>query len=620
VFGGVGAECSSILDPTTFTRYSKWETPAYQGGSPLNPKCDYWDNRIVVPLDFAQVGTGCKVGGSEVRVIGSQMMVSAMSSWQPELCRTLTTTYSFATNPDAIARAQTLDGLAPVAFSGLPLSSGELETDADRQKLASSKFAYVPAAISSVVVAFNAEFGGGREEQMVISPRIMAKFLTQSYRFTVPSNASDPDKNVAHLPARNQAIRFLFQDPEFQRLNPNYQKFLGNPSLVLPGPSGADALRQVWRWIQADAEAVAFLDGTPDESGMSINPYYLPKGNPAAVVPTFTEAGDFALDTAGNRIMRSVGLSNIDGSPMKLSTAPLDILPKADESLVPLKLSGQRSRFDTLQFAPYTDSLLSGARLAFRANPNSKSVWDPNRVNSAGEIGDWVSGGVQAPGQRFVITIADGPSAIRYGLSIASLRLPNSTEVATPTTTSLGASMSALAATSLDSVKQIDPSKVTSGGYPLTLVTYAMVNLTKSTPATRATVTSMLKQVTTSGQTPGSALGELPSGYLPLTGDLTTQAASQIAVIQNYAAPTTTTTTATANRPNDTFEPGTLGLEDAAAGAADPTITEGADALSDARTSSSSSSLLNGALVIALVLAASGFLLAPLLLRGGRSG
>jgi len=625
VFGGNGTECSSIQDPDNgFRPYDKGQSPAFQGGSPINPKCDYWDNRIVVPLDFVKVAAACEVGSSETRVIGSELMIAAMSSWQPELCRNLKATYSFSTNSDTVARAQMLDGRAPVAFTGLPISSGELETDQDRATLVKTTVAYAPVAISGAVIAFNAELSNGRQVDMKLSPRIMAKIFTQSYRFLVPSSSSDPAKNVAHLPAINQSLLFLFQDPEFQALNPgNASQFLVNPAIALPGPGGADAIRQVWRWIQADADAVSFLDGNPDPiSGMSVNPYYLPKGHPNAVVPTFTEAGEFARDPNGAVIMRAVGLTNIDGSPRKLSTTPLNTFSKDDESKVPLKLNGERSRFDTLQFSPYADTLLGGAQQAFRANTRARTQWDPNRVNAAGEIGDWVSGGPQQPGQKFLITITDSASAIRYGLSVASLQLPDSREFVAPNSATFAAALNALAPTSLDAVRQVDPALVRSGGYPLTMVTYALVNLTKSTPASRASVTSMLAQVTTSGQVSGSATGQLPAGYLPLTAALSEQSAQAIATVRNYAPPSTST--ARPNAPpqfaansSDGFEQSVV--DGAQATGVDPTATAGVDQLSDKRTPTAAASPLeNSAVLVALLIGVAGLILAPILFRGGR--
>ena len=623
VFGGDGAECSSILNPATDKPYANHRPDSFQGGSPINPKCDYWDNRVVVPLDFNELGSGCEIGSKEQRVIGSQLMVGAMSSWQPSLCSTLSTTFSFSTNPDAIAREQLLEGLAPMAFTGYPLASGQLDTAEERDVLAKSKLVYAPVAVSGVAVAYISETNSGRQESLTLTPRLMAKLLTQSYRFLVPSNSADPDKNVAHLPAKNLSYRFLYQDPDFKQANPtNYQSFTNTPAVVLPGPSSADAISQVWKWILADREAVAFLNGEPDPWGMSINPYYLPAGNANAKVPTFdSTTGDYVYDSAGAVVTRPVGLRNIDDTPQKLSSTPLDIFVKADESTVPIKLSGERNRFDTLQFAPYTESLLSGARVAFRANPNSKTVWDPNKINLAGEVGDWVSSGGQVPGQKFMITITDTPSALRYGLSIASLRTPNSTSVVAPDAAGLAGAMKGLAPTSLDSVLQVDPAQVPETGYPLTMVTYAGVNLTTSTPATRAASAGMITQVTTGGQTSGSDLGKLPAGYLPITPDMTKQALAAVAEIQGFVDATTPGTTPKplssnppAGRGQDTFEAGDGG--GAGSEGTDPAFSA-ADEAGDGRTPTSAvSPIVASGLGIGLVIGLAGFLFAPILFRG----
>jgi len=402
VFGGNGEECSSILDPANnFEPYTKGRPLSLQGGSPMNPGCDYWDNRVVVPLDFQPTGNTCAVGSTEQRVVGSQLMVGAMSSWQPDLCTRQKTTYSFSTNPDSIARHQLLEGTASVAYASLPLSAGELTTNDDRQVLAETKLSYAPVAVSGVAIAFLGEFDAGRQTKLNLSPRLVAKLLTQSYPFQIPTNSGDePSKAIAHLDAVNRGYRYLNADPEFRQLNPdNWAAFSQNPGIVVPGPSGADAIRQLWRWVIADSDAAAFLAGEPDPSGMRVNPYYLPAGNTKAVVPTFMQDGSYAVNADGSRVMKTVGLANIDGTPLKLSEVPLDTFIKADKTLAPLQLqTGQKNRFDSIQYAPYTDNLLSAARAGFRADPNSKSVWDPSKINSSGDVGDWVSSGAQIPG------------------------------------------------------------------------------------------------------------------------------------------------------------------------------------------------------------------------------
>ncbi len=628
-FGGNGVECSGILDPrNNYDPYTYGKANAIQGGSPVNDQCDYWDNRIVVPLDFTPTGNTCPVGSSEFRVTGSQLMIGAMSSWQPSLCQTIGTTFSFATNPDSVARTNVLEtgaSSAGVAYTGFPVSSGELPTDDQRTLLAKTKLVYAPVAISSVVIGFIAESASGRQESLNLSPRLMAKILTQSYPFLVPQSTSSTAQNATQLGEVNRRYTYIYLDPEFQALNPtNYLQFTTPPAVVLPGPSGADAIRQLWRWIFADADAVAFLNGTPDgfttpdgKPGMTVNPYYLPKGNPAAVVPWYLDDVRQPLATPTTR---QVGLTNLDGTPQKLTEQVLDTFPKNDETLMPIQLSySTQSRFDSIQFAPYVEDLLSAARQGFRADPNSRTIWDPNRPNSIGTSGDWVTSGAQVPGQKFMIVITDSVSAIRYGLNTAAVRVPNSTVAQLPDEEGMANALAGLAATSLDTVKQIDPSKVPTSGYPMTMVTYAAVNLSKSTPASRTTIADLLKQITTSGQVRGAAIGQLPVGYLPLTAELTTSSTAVVNEVRTYTPPkTTTTTTATNGIAQDTFEFGSELPTESSTTGADPTETTGVDELASGVTEASSSEpIARNALVIALVIGLAGFLVAPILFRGG---
>src|SRR6201999_755541 len=38
--------------------------------------------------------------------------------------------------------------------------------------------------------------------------------------------------------------------------------------------SNADAIRELWRWVQADPEAAAWLNGEPDDWDMVVNPFF----------------------------------------------------------------------------------------------------------------------------------------------------------------------------------------------------------------------------------------------------------------------------------------------------------------------------------------------------------
>ncbi len=620
--GSDPTDCSDLTNRFGVS-YTYGQAATIQGGSPVNPKCDYFENRIVVPLDFTPTAVSCPSGAPEFRVSGSQFMISAMSSWQPSLCQEVGSTFSFATNPDGVARAQLLEersGSPELIYSGYPVTSAELPTVDERTLFTKTAFEYVPIAVSSMVIAYNAEFANGRQESLVITPRLMAKLLTQSYSFTVPQSTATPTQAIAHLSAAARGYNYWSTDPDFRAANPsNWQNFeQQTPSIVLPGPAAADGIKQVWRWILADQDAVAFLNGTPDPWGMTVNPYYLPR-TATNLIPWYYDA---SLNYLPTPTTRQVGQVNIDGSPLQISTTVLDTFPKDDGSLLPFELSQTNgtSRYDTIQFAPYAIDYLAAARQAFRGDPNSRVLWDANRINDAGNFGAWISTGVQDAGARFMIAVTDSANAARYGLTTAQLTPSNTTTPVSSTAETMTAALAALSPTSLDAVLQVDPAKVTGNAYPLTMVTYAGVNLTKSTPASRTTMTGMLQQITTTGQVQGTALGQLPVGYVPLTAELTTKAAAATSRIQSWTPPKAPSPTPSSNSNSNSSsnfptldDEGGSGVEPGV----DPELTPGVDELSEDRTPESTSGVLNGGLAVSLVVGLLGFVFAPGILRGG---
>jgi hypothetical protein len=450
----------------------------------------------------------------------------------------------------------------------------------------------------------------------------MAKLLTQSYTFTVPQTTSNPVETVAHLSATARTYNYFNLDPDFQQANPtNWQLYeQQTPSIVLPGPSAADGIKQVWRWILADTDAVAFLNGEADPWGMTINPYYLPK-SATNLIPWYYDA---TMNYINPPTTKAVGEVALDGSPLRLSSLALDTFPKDDGSQVPFVLSqaSGTTRYDSIQFAPYAIDYLTAARQTFRGDPNQRTYWDAARINDAGELGAYVSQGVQDPGARFMISVTDSANAARYGLTTASITPANSRTPVQSTTETMSAALASLTPTSLDTILQVDPSKVTGDAYPLTMVTYASVNLSKSTAASRETISKMIKQISTTGQVPGTALGQLPVGYVPLTTTLAAQAATAASKIQAFVPPVTPTSTPSPTNTNNFNVPQAYSAEDslvdptAVAGGADPTLTAGADALPTERTPASSAGPLNAGLAIALIVGLLGFLVAPFILRG----
>ncbi len=613
--GGAAGACSSIYGAGG-AKYTYGTQPAIQAGSPLNPACDYWSNRIVVPLTFNQVAGVCP-GGAEERVIGSQLLISAMSSWQPKLCTTAGATFTFSTNPDSVARAQLLEQKADLAFTSYPIVKDQLD-ESDQPAFAQTTVGYAPVAIGATAVSFLADGRNGQIRSMVLSPRLLAKLLTQSYLFELPSDANDPgNDDYNQLAPANLSYTYLFQDPDFQALNPNWGDFINNPSIVLPGPSDGDAIAQVWKWIQSDADARDFLNGKEDPWHMKINPYYLPAGSPDAHVPAYDP-------TTGARLAADVqvGLHNLDGTPQSLATASTAYFLKEDASEVPHKLGIETSRFNSIQASPYVDDFVRAAITAFRANPGAKIGWDPTAIKTDGTFGDWVSGGPQVPGQRFVISITDAAATARYDLTPIGLRAANGTNVTTPDATSMAAAVSSgLVATSNPGVKQVDPAKVSAASYPLTTVVYAAVNLTASPAAARTAISKMIKYVAGDGQTVGTQVGQLPVGYLPLTGDQQTQAAAAASAIASYTGASSSGDDGT-NVGGNSYSSGSSGSDSGGASSggsssSGPKVTSSGDQTVKGLTPAAATfPLWEVFLAVALGVGVVGAIFAPLVIRG----
>jgi hypothetical protein len=614
--GGKTGDCSSIY-AAGGVQYGYKTSQAIQAGSPINPGCDYWSNRIVVPMTFNQVAGVCP-SGSEQRVIGSQLLISAMSSWQPKLCTTAGATFSFSTNPDSVARAQLLEQKADLAFTSYPIVKDQLEDPVDQTAFTQTTVAYAPVAIGAAAISFIADGRNGQINSMVLSPRLLAKLLTQSYIFELPTYGTDPgNTDFSQLAPVNISYTYLFQDPDFQALNPNWGDYISNPSIVLPGPSDGDAIAQIWKWIQSDSDARDFLNGKPDPWGMKINPYYLPAGSADAHVPAYDPTTGALLPTP-----ITVGLSNLDGTPMSLATAPIAYFLKSDASQVPHVLGAELRRFDSIQAFPYVDDFVKAAVTTFRANPGAKTGWDPTAVSSNGTVGDWVSGGPQVPGQRFVMAVTDAAATARYDLTPIGLRAANGTTVTTPTTTSMAAAISSgLVTTSNAAVKQVDPSKVSASSYPLTTVVYAAVNLTSSTASDRSAISKLLQYVAGDGQTIGTQVGQLPVGYLPLTGDLQAQATASATAIANYTGASSSgddgVNVGGNSSSSDYSSDGGATVGGDAAATSGPTITaSGEHSVTGLTPAASAFPLWDVFLAVALGLGVVGALFAPLVIRG----
>lgn len=454
-------------------------------GSPLS--ASNWANRIQIPLGFSPLSYSCPIGNAERRVVGSELVSEAITSWQPELCQN-TATFGFSQIGDGEARRQivsNIEGSAGLGLVNKPLSATEAGT---------ARLIYTPVATSAIVVAFNIENqfkntspyfseNGKLVTTLKLNARLLAKLLTQSYRSDVPGG------NVASHVANNP--RSLRHDPEFLALNPRFRDFVINaePGGIVVTLGSSDIAAMVWSWIRSDASARSFLAGTPDQYGMVLNKYY-----------------------------KNLGLSTDIG---------IETFPKADLTNYRPNNSVPAPGFGTLDLRPYSNDLLEGALQVRRADPRAKSIWDPTKIPA-----QFVSGGPQTIGQRFLLAITDLPSAKRFGLSMATLVNSDGTEK-TPSASSISSSISAKIQDATSGML-ISPQDLTDDpGYPLSTLTYAVTNPCTQTSTAVTDYAEFLAFATGAGQISGEEVGQLPEGYIPLTSALQQAAQDSIARLRS---------------------------------------------------------------------------------------
>ncbi len=424
-----------------------------------------WAHRIVFPLDFQPVGASCAFGASEMALLGSERMAEAVTRWQPALCKLEERNYSFTVISDDAARSNLLADKPALGFVTFGLPEEEVPKGGN--------VVYAPVALSGLVIAFNLESqsstlapddirarDGSRITGIKLNARLLAKMLTQTYRF----DAEPQPGNVASNPFD------LAQDPEFLRLNPQFEglRFPG-VGHVLTTAGQTDSARLLWQYIWSDKDARDFLKGKPDPWGTTLNKAYS-----AATFPR----QDFPREDNQCRTYSSIA--------------------------VPI------CTFDLL---PYAGDLATAARAASRGDSMARGVFDPASVPPA-----WKRSPVQEPGRRSMIAVVDSPLTERFALTPAAL-LNAAGEYVVPTTESMRAAAKAATSTSVPAVLQPDPTAEVRGAYPLTSYLYAATAPERLSRDEGDAYADLLEYVAAEGQVLGEAAGQLPRGYVPLTDE-----------------------------------------------------------------------------------------------------
>jgi hypothetical protein len=505
--------------------------------SPLSPAV--WQNRIAIPIGFTPVDSPCRFGADERRVAGSELVLAAFSRWQPALCAgTSLPPYSYAPVSDAAARqqlAQSVAGGPGMVVVSRPLSSTAQDPG--------SPVVYAPLSVSGVVIGFNIErnprfdapaaaqsLSGVRVAQMNLTPRLVAKLLTQSYTSQLTIAGSNPGYTWSTANPNHLGL-----DPDFLRFNPEFTQLQFQDSRTFGGlqlPSGtSDAAQQVWEWVLADPEASAWLAGTPDEWGMKVNPAY---STSAATNPTGVAFGQ----------------------PVPAS------FPKADSYCYQAPARGQSPPISPpplcgTDWMPYSRGFADSARIT-RIAYDAARIADNPFASSASEV--WKRDVPQYLGRRGILSITDTPSAAQFGVQMARLsRAGDSGTTRTfvaPDAAGLAAGAAAMSSGSDPAVLEPVPTAA-AGAYPLTTLTYAAVKPLSLDEAARSQYASLLDYVAGPGQVSGPDLGQLPNGYLPLPESLRAVTVAAAASVRTLAPPPSSTTTTPGTTVPDTAAPST---------------------------------------------------------------
>ncbi|MGH3781911.1 MAG: hypothetical protein ACRDRO_15140 [Pseudonocardiaceae bacterium] len=491
--GGVtkGRSCWLVIVPRGSTEVNgSTRTDDVNGRLQSSPLSETnWEHRIYFPLEFLPVSQACPVGAPERRIIGHELVVDAVTSWQPALCTGGGALYSYSQLPDDVSRNLVLGGASP----GLALVTNPIPPD---QAPSDHPLVYAPVGLSGLAIAFNVEhqppdpqdpeapptpeqeLAGQRFTSMKLTPRLVAKLLTQSYQAAVEA----PPASMKNNP------QGLLTDPEFLDLNPDYKGFTSDNT---PAPDalvqidGADVTSLLWSWVKADPDASAFLAGKPDPSGMVIN-----ENNKNLVLPTST-------------------------------------FPRNDQSCTDQGLGlGVTGTFCTLDAHPFTNDMHDAGRSAARGDTKGQTL-----VVGAGNQAVPAKVGRQQAGRRALLAVVDAATAVRYGLPTAQLLNAKGNFVA-PTTASLQAGEAAMKPSPVPGVLASDPGATDPAAYPLTALSYAVTAPSTLDTAAGKDYAAFVRYAVGPGQQPGVQPGQLPLGMAPLPAPLRAQAIAVAAIIE----------------------------------------------------------------------------------------
>jgi hypothetical protein len=510
-------------EPNGFDTYKYFNNQEqYLYTSPLSAA--NWAQRIQIHLDYAPLQVSCSNNPPVYSMEGTQLITKAVSSWQLALNRDANCAliYQYGEEIETTTTSDLSTGTVGMGFTTIPIGSEASRYPGEPPPPKVPKLLYAPVAVTGLGLGFNINDGLGFTTTPVnLTPSLMAKALTQVYRSDLPDyGGSQATQDPGPSWSLKNPIN-ITEDPAFQKINSTttigtYTRTTA-PIEPLTTLDHSQVNQQLWQWIQSDAATDSWLDGTDPSNAVTADPSYT-KFKP--------------------------------GKPPALDDYPQDDTIQITCTQAKL-LCGQNGGaiFSTPDLLPQFFDFDSAASTVLAANDKSEVLgsWSDQNVDPSNNLnGYWSAQGAEPPGQTFMWTVADLPDIAHYGLVDADLCKPSGASCVGPSVASVTKTLNAATPDS-EGLIEVNPAKVPAGGYPLVDVVYAAVP-TNQKAANLTTYANFIKFAATSGQTTGSALGDLPPGYLPLTTKLKNDALNVVAELQALAnqqpshSPTATST------------------------------------------------------------------------------
>jgi hypothetical protein len=501
-----------------------------------------WAQRIQIHLDYDPLAIDCPPNVIPDAMAGTQVAYRAVTSWQTALNQAAkcSKVYSYTATTEGEATTDLQDpsavGSAGLAFTSIPIGSEAVRDGGKAPKLPT--ILYAPVAVSAIDFGFNVNTGvsGQLSTPVDLTPSLLAKALTQVYKLDLP----DYGDGLLGPTWVQKNPNSLIADPAFTALNPEIPASIGGaPTFpLITGDHSADNQR-IWQWIQSDPATASWLDGgaAAKTDPVTADPDYvkLELGKSSAT-DQFDEAytGTLTCEQAvANGGALGTGISDCGGYPnLTEPTSTSCDIPPTD---TPNPASKACTALDSENLLPVETNFDQAAATVLSATDSGNTkVWDPSAKAPDGTSGWFDTVGTELPGETFMWTVNDMPDLAAYGLLSAALCNPAGADCVQPSTTNVAAALKSATKDSAG-LLEVNPAKVPAGAYPLTEVVYAAVP-TNQSGAFLSDYANFISYAAVHGQTAGTAPGDLPPGYLPLTSSLQTQAKAVVAELRVLAA------------------------------------------------------------------------------------